>query len=61
MNPFVAKQQALAVLDNQLRVQASVLAFGRIYVLSGIILLGVLPLLLFFRTGKGRADAVMGH
>ena len=54
MNPGVARQQALMVLDRQIQAQASVLAFSRIYLLSGIILLGALPLLFLFRTGKGR-------
>ncbi|HKO15381.1 MAG TPA: DHA2 family efflux MFS transporter permease subunit [Gemmatimonadaceae bacterium] len=54
MNPLLAKQQALLVLDRQISAQASVLAFSRIYVLSGIILCCSLPLLLLFRTGKGR-------
>jgi MFS transporter, DHA2 family, multidrug resistance protein len=49
------------VLDAQIRAQASVLAFSRIYILSGIILLSVLPLLFLFRTGKGRGAAGMAH
>ena len=61
INPVVAKQQALAVLDGQIRAQASVLAFSRIYILSGIILLSVLPLLFLFRTGKGRGASGMAH
>src|SRR5215207_9022045 len=54
INPIVAKQQALFVLDRQIQTQASVLAFSRIYILSGVILLAVLPLLFLFKTGKGR-------
>jgi MFS transporter, DHA2 family, multidrug resistance protein len=54
MNPIVAKQQALTLLDAQVTTQASVLAFSKIYMLSGIILLCSLPLLFLFRTGKGR-------
>jgi len=61
VNPYVAKQQALAVLDKQIGAQASVLAFGRIYLLSGLILLAGLPLLLLFKTGKGRGSAGMAH
>ncbi|MEO7087030.1 MAG: DHA2 family efflux MFS transporter permease subunit [Gemmatimonadaceae bacterium] len=61
VNPFVAKQQALLVLDKQITAQASVLAFGKIYVLSGAILLTGLPLLLLFKTGKGRASTGMAH
>jgi DHA2 family multidrug resistance protein len=60
-NPLVAKQQALFVLDRQVQAQASVLAFSRIYILSGIILLAVLPLLFLFKTGKGRGSAGMAH
>ena len=56
MNPLVAKQQALMVIDRQIGAQASVLAFSKIYVLSGIILLCSLPLLFLFRTGKGRGS-----
>jgi DHA2 family multidrug resistance protein len=61
INPIVAKQQALFVLDRQIGGQASVLAFSRIYILSGVILLAVLPLLLLFRTGKGRGSTGMAH
>jgi DHA2 family multidrug resistance protein len=61
INPIVAKQQALGVIDAQIRAQASVLAFSRIYILSGIILLSVLPLLFLFRTGKGRGATGMAH
>jgi DHA2 family multidrug resistance protein len=51
---MVAKQQALAILDHQITAQASVLAFSRIYILSGFVLLASLPLLLLFKTGKAR-------
>jgi DHA2 family multidrug resistance protein len=60
MNPIVAKQQALTLMDAQVTTQASVLAFSKIYMLSGIILLCSLPLLFLFRTGKGRG-AMGGH
>ena len=59
MNPIVAKQQALTLMDAQVTTQASVLAFSKIYMLSGIILLCSLPLLFLFKTGKGRG--AMGH
>ena len=49
-----AKQQALVILDHQLQGQASVLAFSRLYLLSGIALVAALPLMLLFRTGKSR-------
>ena len=56
VNPLVAKQEALFMLDRQIQAQASVLAFSRIYILSGVILLAVLPLLFLFKTGKGRGS-----
>ena len=49
-----AKQQALTILDRQLQGQASVLAFSKLYLLSGIALVAALPLMLLFRTGKSR-------
>jgi len=54
LNPILARDQALMVLDRQIQAQASVLAFSKIYLLSGAILLCSLPLLFLFRTGKGR-------
>ncbi len=53
-SPLVAHQQALAILDHQVMAQSSVLAFSKIYLLSGILLVSSLPLLLFFHTGKAR-------
>jgi len=61
MNPILAKQQALMILDRQVQAQASVLAFSRIYLVSGAVLVGALPLLLLFKTGKGRGSAGMAH
>ena len=61
MNPILAKQQALLILDRQVGAQASVLAFSRIYVLSGVVLLASLPLLFLFKTGKGRGTAGLAH
>ncbi len=57
----VAKQQALALLDAQVMAQANVLAFARIYVLSGLLLCAALPLLFLFKTGKGRGSAGPVH
>jgi DHA2 family multidrug resistance protein len=54
VNTIVAKQQALAVLDRQMQGQASVLAFSKLYLLSGLALVASLPLLLLFRSGKSR-------
>ena len=57
----VAKQQALALLDAQVMAQANVLAFSRIYLLSGLLLCTALPLLFLFKTGKGRGSAGPVH
>jgi DHA2 family multidrug resistance protein len=46
------KQQALLLLDGQIGAQASVMAFSRIYLVSGILLVCALPLLLLWRTGR---------
>ena len=54
MAALPAKQQALAILDRQLQAQSSVLAFSRLYLLSGAALMISLPLLFLFRSGKAR-------
>ncbi|MEJ7810388.1 MAG: DHA2 family efflux MFS transporter permease subunit [Gemmatimonadaceae bacterium] len=54
VDALTAKTQALALLDRQIVAQANVLAFSKIYLLSGIILVGALPLMLFFRSGRAR-------
>jgi len=41
------------------RPSKSVLAFSRIYMLSGMLLICALPVLLLFKTGKGRASRAM--
>jgi MFS transporter, DHA2 family, multidrug resistance protein len=58
---WTAKSRALELMDRQLMGQASVLAYGRIYVLSAIIILVLIPLLLLVRRtrGAGGAHAVM--
>ena len=56
MNPLVAQQQSLAILDRQVTVQSSMLAFSRIYLYSGLVLIFALPLLLLFRTGRARGS-----
>jgi DHA2 family multidrug resistance protein len=60
MNPLVAHQQALMVMDRMVTAQASVLAFSRIYILSGLALCLSIPLMLFWRHGKGRTT-VQAH
>ncbi len=53
-NAVAAKQMALSIIDRQVMGQASVLAFSRLYLLSGLALLVSMPLLLLFRSGKAR-------
>jgi DHA2 family multidrug resistance protein len=60
MNPAVSHQQALMVMDRMVTAQASVLAFSRIYLLSGVALCLSIPLMLFWQHGKGRAT-VQAH
>ncbi len=50
----VAHQQALAILDRTVGVQASVLSFSRIYWISGLVLLSATPLMLFWHNGRPR-------
>ncbi len=61
MNALTAKQQALMIIDRQLQGQASVLAFSKLYLISGIALLASLPLLLLFRSGKSRGHGPAPH
>jgi DHA2 family multidrug resistance protein len=56
-----AKQQALFILDRQLQGQASVLAFSKLYLLSGIALVAALPQMLLYRTGKSRGQGPGAH
>jgi MFS transporter, DHA2 family, multidrug resistance protein len=54
---WTAKSRALELMDRQLMGQASVLAYGRIYVLSAIIILVLIPLLLLVRRTRGAGGA----
>ena len=56
-----AKLQAIAILDRQITAQASVLAFSRIYLISGLALVAALPLLLLFKTGRARGAVGPAH
>ena len=49
------------VIDRQISAQASVLAFSRMYLVSGILLVCALPLLLIWRTGKSGGVQVDVH
>ncbi|MDB4873731.1 MAG: drug resistance transporter, EmrB/QacA subfamily [Gemmatimonadetes bacterium] len=50
---WTARQRALALLDRQLIGQASVIAYGKIYVLAAALILLLIPLLLLVRETKG--------
>jgi DHA2 family multidrug resistance protein len=50
---WTAKQRALTIIDQQLVGQASVIAYSRIYVLSAVLMLTLIPLLLLVRQTKG--------
>jgi DHA2 family multidrug resistance protein len=52
-----ARQQALTVMQFQVAQQASVLAFSRLYLLSGYILVGATPLLLLVRNPQARLQS----
>lgn len=60
-DPATARQQALALLDHQVTGQASVIAYSKIYIISAIIVLSLIPLLLLVRrTGSaGGSPPVM--
>ncbi len=49
MDPETARRMALSAIDNQVLGQANVIAFGKVYFLSGLLLLSTLPLLLFVK------------
>jgi DHA2 family multidrug resistance protein len=52
-DPWTAKQRALEILDRQLIGQASVISYSRIYVLSALLILVLIPLLALVRQTKG--------
>jgi MFS transporter, DHA2 family, multidrug resistance protein len=58
---MTARKQAFLLMDRQVMGQASVLAYGKIYVLSAFIILALIPLLLLVRNtkGSGGGHAVM--
>jgi DHA2 family multidrug resistance protein len=59
-DPWTARQRALELLDRELMGQASVIAYGRIYVLSAALILALIPLLLLVRhTRAAAAQQVM--
>ena len=54
---WTARQRALAILDRQLFGQASVIAYGRIYVIAAFLILLLIPLLALVRQTKGAGGA----
>ncbi|MHB1097450.1 MAG: DHA2 family efflux MFS transporter permease subunit [Gemmatimonadaceae bacterium] len=56
----VAQHQALAIMDRTVGAQASVLAFSRIYWISGFVLLASMPLMLFWHNGRPRGIVLRG-
>jgi MFS transporter, DHA2 family, multidrug resistance protein len=52
---WTARQRALSLLDRELMAQASVIAYSRIYVLSALLILALIPLLLLVRQTRGAA------
>ncbi len=60
-DPWTAKQRAYALLDRQLLGQASIISYSKIYVLSALLILVLIPLLLLVRQtrGAGGGHAIM--
>ena len=54
---WTAHQRALAIMDRQLVGQASIMAYSKIYVLSAVLILCLIPLLLPVRQTKGAVGA----
>ncbi len=56
-DPWTARERALELLDRQLMGQASVIAYSRIYVLSAVLILSLIPLLVLVKHTKAAAGA----
>jgi DHA2 family multidrug resistance protein len=54
---WAARREALTLLDRQITAQASVIAYSRIYVLSALLILVLIPLLALVRQTKGASGA----
>jgi DHA2 family multidrug resistance protein len=52
-DPWTARQRALALLEREVTGQAGVLAYSRIYMLSAILILALIPLLALVRRTRG--------
>jgi DHA2 family multidrug resistance protein len=56
---FTARQRALSILDRQILGQASVIAYGKIYVIAALLMLMLIPLLALVRRPRPTAGANM--
>jgi DHA2 family multidrug resistance protein len=56
LDPLAAQSTARRMIDLQVRQQAMVLAFEKLFMLSGICFLCVLPLVFLLRAPKGAAE-----
>jgi DHA2 family multidrug resistance protein len=56
--PSSAKLESGQMLGHRVMVQASVLGFDRVFLLQGVLFLGVIPLLFFLRVKRGSGPAV---
>jgi DHA2 family multidrug resistance protein len=54
---WTAQQRAYALLSRQLDAQASVISYSKIYMLSALLILALIPLLALVRVGKSKAGA----
>jgi MFS transporter, DHA2 family, multidrug resistance protein len=54
---WTARERALSILDRELMTQASVIAYSRIYVLSAVLILALIPLLVLVRHTRGAAGS----
>lgn len=54
---FTARERALSLLDRQVAAQASVIAYSRIYLLSALLVLALIPLLALVRPSRTAGSA----
>lgn len=53
---FTAQRLAYATIERQLGVQASVIAYGKVFLVSGVVLLATLPLLFLVKRARAAGD-----
>jgi DHA2 family multidrug resistance protein len=61
VDALTARARAYQLIERQLMGQASVIAYSRVYVLSAVIILAIIPMLVLVRQtrGAGGSHAVM--